>query len=92
MSKFGFLFDIQGLCCGPDCEWQFRSCVQFGCIWQAIVREDSRLQNASFKSCNVIIASCSPPNIIRIALQIMLTMTVCSASCKRSFSKLKLVL
>jgi len=27
--------------------WQFRSCVQFRCKWQAIIREDSRLQNSS---------------------------------------------
>ena len=27
MSKFGFPFDVHGLCYGPDCEWQFRSCV-----------------------------------------------------------------
>jgi len=53
MSKFGFLFDIQGLCCGPDCELQFSSCVQFRCRWQAILREDSWLENASFKSCNL---------------------------------------
>jgi len=53
MSKFAFLFDIQGLCYGPDCEWQFRSYVQFKCRWQEIMREISRLQNASFKSCNL---------------------------------------
>ena len=33
--------------------WQFRSCVQFICRWQAIAREYSRLQNASFKPCNL---------------------------------------
>ena len=40
-----------------------------------------------------IIAYWSPPNILRIALQIMLTMAViCIASCERPFSKLKQVL
>jgi len=29
--------------------WQFRSCFQFRCRWQAIIREESRLQNAGFK-------------------------------------------
>jgi len=24
--------------------WQFRSCAQFRCRWQAIIREESRLQ------------------------------------------------
>ena len=33
--------------------WQCRSGVQFRCRWQAIVREHSRLQNASFKPCNL---------------------------------------
>jgi len=33
--------------------WQFRSFVQFRCRWQAIIREDSRMQNAGFKSRNL---------------------------------------
>jgi len=33
--------------------WQFRSAVQFGCRWQAIMREYSRLKNASFQLGNL---------------------------------------
>ena len=33
--------------------WEFSSCVQFRCRWQAIIRRDSRLQNASIKSCKL---------------------------------------
>ena len=45
--------------CSPDCEklkiyvWQLRICVQFICRWQAVVGKYSRLQIASFKSCNL---------------------------------------
>jgi len=33
--------------------WQVRSYFQFRCRWQAIIREESILQNAGFKWCNL---------------------------------------
>jgi len=53
------LFDVQGdvkrswLWETKIYVWQFRSCVQFRCRWQAIIREESRLQNSGFKCCNL---------------------------------------
>ena len=41
------------------------SCVQLGCRWQVIIREVEVVQRK-------IIASCNLPDILRIALQIML--------------------
>jgi len=47
-----------------------------------------------FLDCKMLISRratiLSRPDIPRIALQIMMTMAVCIASCERSFSKLKL--
>jgi len=68
--------------------WQFRNFILFRCGWQAIIREDCKILIVQLK----IIASWSPPDILRIALQIMLTTAVSIASCERSFNKLKLVL
>jgi len=65
LSKLGFLFDVQGLVRRSWLwktkiyVWQCRSCVQFRCRWQEIIREDSRLQNASFNQLKII-ASWSP--------------------------------
>jgi len=35
---------------------QYRSCFQFRCKWQAMIREESRLQNGGFKWCNLILS------------------------------------
>ena len=86
--------------------WEFTSCVQFRCRWQAILWGNSWLQNASIKSCNLknCTASWRAPHIhswiwwlkrlynLHIALQIVLKMTISIASCERSFSELKLIL
>jgi len=82
----------------------YRSCVQFKCKWQAIIRGDSRLQNASIKSRNLklsrsedltLIADYGEESVfpnLRIALEIILTMAVSIASCERFFSEQKLIL
>jgi len=57
--NLAFLFDFQGLVKRSwlwktkISVWQFRSCVPFRYRWQAIRREESRLQNASFKLRNL---------------------------------------
>ena len=66
--------------------WQFMSCVQFICRWQAITREYSGLQNTKVVQRKTI-ASWSP-DILGIALQKMLTPAViCITSCERSSVK-----
>jgi len=71
-------------------EWQF-SCVQFRRRWQAIIREDSRMQNASFKSCNL--KSCVLKSSWHSSNCFANNPTfLCIASSERSLSKLKLVL
>ena len=56
-SKFwaAYATDVKKSCLWKDIiyMWQFRSCVQCRGRCQAIIREDSWLQNASFKSCNL---------------------------------------
>jgi len=75
--------------------WQFRSCVQFRCRWQAIIWAESRLQNAGFKWCNL------KSSVLKYSWHFSNcfanssddgSYTVFTASCEWSFSKLKLVL
>jgi len=99
LSKFGFLFDGQ---CLVERSWlwetkiyvwQFRSCVQFRYKWQAIIREETRLHNAGFKWCYLKLSR--PEFLLTIFLANNAndgSYTVLTASCERSFSKLKLVL
>jgi len=98
-SNFAFFSMSNVLWKSPDCEKLKSTCDNLGAVYSWDV--DGKQVDEKILDCKMLVsirttlkisAFWSPPDILRIALQIMLMMAVCIASSERSFSKLKLVL
>ncbi|CAM1327697.1 Uncharacterised protein r2_g3670 [Pycnogonum litorale] len=81
-NKFGFLLDVKTLLSDTDEDAMRRNCADFANFYDTDINGNELF--IEIGDCRML--------LVRISLQILLTIAVSIASCERSFSKLKLIL